>query len=62
MNTLYLEILTLKVMFRYIVSFSAVYVFIGLQCLLPEAPTRVEVFCKKSVFKNFVNLIGKHLC
>ena len=21
-----------------------------------------EVFCKKSVFKNFANFIGKHLC
>ena len=25
----------------------SVYVFIGLQCLLPEAAIRVEVFCKK---------------
>ena len=32
-----------------------VYVFIGLHCLLPEAATRVEMFCKKSVLKNSVN-------
>ena len=38
------------------------YVFIGLHCLLPQAATRVQMFCKKSVFKNFVNFIGKHLC
>ena len=38
------------------------YVFIGLQCLLPEAAIRVEVFCKKGVLKDFVNFIGKHLC
>ena len=38
------------------------YFFIGLHCLLPEAITRVEVFCKKDVFKNFVNFTGKHLC
>ena len=38
-------------------------VFIGLHCLLPEAATRVEVFCKKkSTLNNFVNVIGKHLC
>ena len=51
MNTLYLETLTLEVPFRY--TFLSrqhklpIYVFIGLHCLLPEAATRVEVFCKK---------------
>ena len=41
----------------------SVYVFIGLQCLLPEAVIRVEVFCKKKgVLKDFVNFIAKHLC
>ena len=39
-----------------------VYVFIGLHYLLPQAATRVQMFCKKSVFKNFVNFRGKHLC
>ena len=39
----------------------SVYAFIGLHCLLPEAATRVEMFCKKGVLKNFVNFIGKHL-
>ena len=39
-----------------------VYVFIGLHCLLPEAATRVEMFCKKSALKNLINFIGKHLC
>ena len=38
------------------------YVFIGLHCLLPEAATRVEMFCKKSALKNLINFIGKHLC
>ena len=38
------------------------YVFTGWYCLLLEAATRVEVFCKKGVLKNFVNYIGKHLC
>ena len=28
-----------------------VYVFIGLHCLLPEAATRVEVFCEKVFLK-----------
>ena len=41
MNTLYLETITLEVLFRYIV-------FIGLQKQLPEATTRVEVFLKLS--------------
>ena len=40
----------------------SVYVFIGLHCLAPEEATRVEVFSKKGVFKDFVNFIGKHLC
>ena len=26
------------------------YIFIGLQCLLLEAATSVDVFCKKKVF------------
>ena len=66
MNTLYLETLTLQVPFS--ISFlsqqdkHSVYVFTGWYCLLPEAATRVEVFCKKGVLKNFVNYIGKHLC
>ena len=38
------------------------YVFIGLHRLLPEATTRVEVFCKKGALKNFANFVGKHLC
>ena len=62
---LYLETLTLKVPFRYIFLYRQhkllVYVFIVLHFLLPEPATRVEVFCKKSVLKNFVNFIGKHL-
>ena len=33
------------------------YIFVGLGCLLPEAATRGEMFCK-----NFVNFIGKHPC
>ena len=38
------------------------YVFIGLHSLLPEAATRVEVFCKKKVLlKIFVNFIRKYL-
>ena len=51
MNALYLETLTLEVPFWY--TFPSrqhklpMYVFIGLHCLLPEAATRVEVFCKK---------------
>ena len=64
MNTLYLKTLTLKVPVRYIISQQhklLVYVFIGLHCVLPQAATRVQMFCKKSVFKNFVNFIGKHL-
>ena len=39
----------------------SVYVFIGLHSLLPEAATRVEVFCKRGVLKKFVNFIGKQL-
>ena len=66
MNTLYLEALTLEVLFRYTFLSRqhkrSMYVFIGLHCLPPEAATRVEVFCKKSILKNFVNFIGKHLC
>ena len=38
------------------------YVFVGLNCLLPEAAIRVEVSCKKAVLKDFINFIGKHLC
>ena len=38
-----------------------VYVFIGLHCLLAEAATRLEMFCKESAFKNLVNFIGKRL-
>ena len=38
------------------------YVFSGLHCLLPKAATRVEVFCKKGILKNFINFIGKDLC
>ena len=37
----------------------SVYVFVGLQFLLPEAAIRVEVFCKKRYFKDFVNFVGK---
>ena len=38
----------------------SVYVFIGLHCLLLEAATRAEMFCKKGVPKNFIKFIGKH--
>ena len=38
----------------------SVYVFIGLHCLLLEAATRAEVFCKKGVPKNFIKSVGKH--
>ena len=66
MNTLYLEILTLEVPFRYIISFSAAY----LQCMFLLVYT---VYCqkesqeqrcsgKKGVLKTFVNFTGKHLC
>ena len=41
---------------------TVVYVFIGLHCLLPKAATRVEVSCKKTFHKDFVNFIGEHLC
>ena len=66
MNTPYLDTLTLKVLFRYIIfsrqqKFS-VYVFICLHCLLTEAAAGVEVFVKKDALKNFVNLTGNRLC
>ena len=54
MNTLYLKTLTFEVPFRYTLHSQQhklpMYVFFGLHCLLPEAATRVEVFCKKKVF------------
>ena len=38
------------------------YVFICLHCWLPEAATGVEVFVRKGVLKNSVNLTRNHLC
>ena len=64
--SLYLETLTLE--YRSGISFLSrqhklsVYVFICLYCLLPEAATGVEVFVKKGILKNSVNLTGNHLC
>ena len=64
--SLYLETLTSE--YRSGISFLSrqhklsVYVFICLYCLLPEAATRVEVFVRKGVLKNSVNLTENHQC
>ena len=33
-----------------------------IQCILLHRSSRPEVFCKKSVLKNFAKFTGKHLC
>ena len=43
------------------INFHCVFSLVCIS-LLPEAATRVEVFCKKDVLKNFVNFKGKQLC
>ena len=38
------------------------YACFGLHCLVLEAATRVEVFCKRGVLKNCIIFTGNHLC
>ena len=66
MNTLYLETLTLEVLFRYVISFSAAKIFSVCFHLFTLFSARSSHHsrraCKKGVLKNFVNVTGNHLC
>ena len=47
---------------NFTVRFSCLGVIVLLFCRLIIRSSRLEVFCKKGVYRNFTKLTGKHLC